>query len=459
MTSSPEVLVIDYGSRFYLLLTRRIRDQGAYSEVVSPPERFIPHDYPQTRAIILVGDNRELGDSDPKPLPAGLLESGIPIMGVGYGAEILSHHLALRLDREALAGRGPVPLNDTPHWVNVQDCVRGDERTLSGLREFLRTAGCPLDWDAKRFIDEAINSIRLTVGTAKVCCALSGGVDSTVAATLVNRAIGDQLTCLFVDNGLLRHQESERVLTLMKEIDVKVERIDARELFLERLSGISDPEAKRKVIGHTFIEVFENAVKDDDVTFLVQGTLYPDIVESGSGKNNTIKSHHNVGGLPEDMTFELLEPLRELFKDEVRKVGTQLGLPDSVVLRQPFPGPGMAVRVLGEVTEKRLRIARAADHIATTEIEKALTIGERPWQYYAALLPVSAVGMIDGERRYGEAIALRAVASEDAMAAQVCPLNWDLLNTIAVRIINEVVGISRVVYDVTPKPPGTIEWE
>jgi GMP synthase (glutamine-hydrolysing) len=284
-------------------------------------------------------------------------------------------------------------------------------------------------------------------------------VDSSVAATLVAKAIGDQLTCLFVDNGLLRYQESERVLQLMEEAKVKVKRVDAEALFLERLSGVSDPEKKRKIIGHTFIEVFDNALADQDVTFLVQGTLYPDVVESGAGQAATIKTHHNVGGLPEDMKLVLLEPLRELFKDEVRRVGTELGLPQSVVSRQPFPGPGMAVRVLGPVDKTRLDMARAADHIATTEIEKAHPVGERPWQYYAALLPVRSVGVMGDGRQYGETVAVRAVRSHDAMTADVFPLDWALLERIAVRIVNEVEGVNRVVYDITPKPPGTIEWE
>ncbi|MFA5504429.1 MAG: glutamine-hydrolyzing GMP synthase, partial [Vulcanimicrobiota bacterium] len=334
--------------------------------------------------------------------------------------------------------------------------TEGGERLL---RNFLELAGCRFDWTAAHFIDEALRDIREKVGKAKVCCALSGGVDSTVAATLVHRAIGDQLTCLFVDNGLLRYQESKRVLQLMKEAKVQVQRVDAEAIFLENLESVSDPEKKRKVIGHTFIEVFEQALAGQDVTFLVQGTLYPDVVESGAGQAATIKTHHNVGGLPEDMKLKLLEPLRELFKDEVRKVGRELGLPESVVSRQPFPGPGMAVRVLGQVDKTRLDMARAADHIATSEIEKAYPVEQRPWQYYAALLPVRSVGVMGDGRQYGETVAVRAVRSHDAMTADVFPLDWALLERIAVRIVNEVEGVNRVVYDITPKPPATIEWE
>jgi GMP synthase (glutamine-hydrolysing) len=327
------------------------------------------------------------------------------------------------------------------------------------LRNFLEIAGCDFDWTAEHFIEEALKDIRETVGDCKVCCALSGGVDSSVAATLVGKAIGDQLTCIFVDNGLLRYQESDRVMALMKEAGVAVRRIDAEAMFLERLAGVSDPETKRKIIGHSFIEVFDKALEDEGVTFLVQGTLYPDVVESGAGQAATIKTHHNVGGLPEDMKLKLLEPLRELFKDEVRRVGSELGLPESVVARQPFPGPGMAVRVLGPVDKTRLDMARAADHIATTEIEKTYGVKERPWQYYAALLPVRSVGVMGDGRQYGETVVVRAVRSHDAMTADVFPLDWALLERIAVRVVNEVEGVNRVVYDITPKPPGTIEWE
>lgn len=508
MSLVPEVVVLDYGSQFNLLITRRLREHGVFSELIPPPERWDSAQFEGTRAVILSGGPQSVYDPESAKLPPGLLESGIPILGICYGMQLLCQNLQGEVSRSNIREYGPAKLlTVTPHpltegveigqtcWMShgdkvsklpphchtlatTADCdaiVYHTEKPIYGLqfhpevshtecgsqllKNFLHLAGCKFDWTAEHFIDEALQDIREKVGSAKVCCALSGGVDSSVAAALVGRAIGDQLTCVFVDNGLLRHQEGDRVLELMAEAGVKVEKIDAEALFLERLAGVSDPEKKRKIIGHTFIEVFDKAVENQDVTFLVQGTLYPDVVESGHGQAATIKTHHNVGGLPEDMKLKLLEPLRELFKDEVRRVGAELGLPASVVSRQPFPGPGMAVRVLGPVDKQRLDMARAADHIATSEIERVHPVGERPWQYYAALLPVRSVGVMGDGRQYGETVAVRAVRSHDAMTADVFPLDWALLERIAVRIVNEVEGVNRVVYDITPKPPGTIEWE
>ncbi|HHY29187.1 MAG TPA: glutamine-hydrolyzing GMP synthase [Syntrophaceticus sp.] len=320
--------------------------------------------------------------------------------------------------------------------------------------------GCRGDWTPAAFIEEEIAAIRETVGSSRVIGALSGGVDSTVAAALVYRAIGEQLTCIFVDHGLLRKGEREQVTQLLQEhLGMKTILVDARERFLAKLAGVVDPEKKRKIIGHEFIRVFEEeAAHLGEFEFLLQGTIYPDVIESGTDTKGVVKSHHNVGGLPEDLKLRLLEPLRLLFKDQVRLVGEELGLPHEAVWRQPFPGPGLAVRVLGEVTEEKLVLAREADYILREEIRRA-GLEQEIWQYYAALLPVRSVGMTGGERTYAHPIVLRAVTSKDAMTADCARLPLELLDQIAKRILNEVPGINRVLYDLTPKPPGTIEWE
>ncbi|HUG86761.1 MAG TPA: glutamine-hydrolyzing GMP synthase, partial [Euzebya sp.] len=329
------------------------------------------------------------------------------------------------------------------------------------LKSFLHAAGAKPTWTAFNVIEEAVAAVRSQVGDGQVLCGLSGGVDSAVAAALVHKAVGDQLTCVFVDHGLLRHGEAEQVQEAFGDhFDTHLVTVDARQRFADALAGVTDPEEKRKIIGREFIRVFEQAALQHagDAKFLVQGTLYPDLIESGHGTAATIKSHHNVGGLPEDMTFDLVEPLRWLFKDEVRMVGEELGLPEEMVWRQPFPGPGLAVRIIGEVTPERLTLLRAADRIVLAELKRA-GLERDIWQSFAVLPAIRSVGVQGDERTYGHPIIIRAVTSEDAMTADFARIPYDVLERIATRIINEVPGINRVAYDVTSKPPGTIEWE
>ena len=489
---------------------------SVYSEILPcthPVDEILAAGY---RGIVLSGGPSSVYD-DGAPLPdKKLLESGIPVLGICYGMQamgyLLGGHVVPAERREygpaelRLEGTGGLLDGVTPErdnritvWMSHGDTVMRPPKGFTSLAStancpvaamadpdrrlyavqfhpevahtqqgkivlanFLRICGVTRDWSMASFVDTAVAQIRAMVGTDRVLCGLSGGVDSSVVAALVHKAIGDQLTCLFVDNGLLRAGEAEGVVKTFRDtFKINLIHIDASRRFLDRLSDVTDPEIKRKAIGAEFIAVFdEESRKLGDVPWLAQGTVYPDVIESVSfkGPSATIKTHHNVGGLPKDMRFKLLEPLRELFKDEVRQVGTLIGLPDEIVWRQPFPGPGLAIRVLGDVTEDRLAILRRADAIVQDEV-RAAGLERELWQAFAVLLPVRTVGVMGDFRTYAQVIALRAVTSQDAMTADWARLPYDLLGRISSRIINEVQGVNRVVFDISSKPPSTIEWE
>ncbi len=509
-----KVVIIDYGSQVTQLIARRIREAGVYSEIhacgVSAEKvRAMAPD-----ALVLSGGPASVGEEAAPQLDPGLVSRGVPVLGICYGMQLLTQELGGRLARSTTREYGPAELRvldgTCPLWKGVPAATRvwmshGDRvleapagfkvtgrtpsldiaamadegrkiyavqfhpevhHTAEGermLRNFLfEVAGLEPDWTMSSFIDRVVAEARETVGERDVICALSGGIDSTVVAVLLNRAIGRRLHCIFVDNGLLRAGEVEEVRSLLGgSLGLNLTVVDASARFLERLRGVEDPERKRKIIGHTFIEVFdEESRKLGHVDFLAQGTLYPDVIESVSSKGPSavIKSHHNVGGLPESMRLRLIEPLRELFKDEVRKVAGELGLPESVVWRQPFPGPGLAIRVLGEVSAERLAVLRAADAIVQEELRRSGWY-RKVWQGFAVLLPLRTVGVMGDGRTYEHVIALRVVDSVDAMTADWSRLPHELVARISGRIINEVKGVNRVVYDVSSKPPSTIEWE
>ncbi|HEU4699867.1 MAG TPA: glutamine-hydrolyzing GMP synthase [Gemmatimonadales bacterium] len=511
------VLIIDFGSQYTQLIARRVRESHVYCEI-HPPSRTVEwiREWNPKGIILSGGPNSVYGDNVPTADPA-LLDLGIPILGVCYGMQLLAHlsgGKVVRADRreygramlDVLGGRlfdGFAAGEATPVWMSHGDHVdvpppgyrvvarshntpvaafEHETRPLYGVQfhpevahtprggELLNTflfgvCGCTPDWTPGHFVDTEVARIRELVGpTTRVICGLSGGVDSSVAAALVHRAVGDRLTCIFVDHGLLRLHEREQVeQTFRRNLGIDLRVVDASERFLAQLAGVTDPERKRKIIGHTFIEVFEAEAKavGDDVGFLVQGTLYPDVIESASptgGPSVTIKTHHNVGGLPERLPFKLIEPLRELFKDEVRQVGRELGLPEEMVGRHPFPGPGLAIRILGAVDRPALDVLRKADDIYLEEI-RAAGLYDDIWQAFAVLLPIRSVGVLGDERSYDQVVALRAVTSRDGMTADWFPFPHEVLARISNRIANEVAGVNRVVYDVSSKPPATIEWE
>ena len=514
---TQSIVILDFGAQYTQLIARRIREQNVFSAVLPCTASLEEIQAYKPIGIVLSGGPCSVYDADAPPADPKVLDLGLPVLGICYGLQFITHHLGGKVraadkreyghadvrivdEKNALFDGLPAELTVwmshgdealelppgfhlTAKTANAVAGIANPERriwavqfhpevhnTRQGtalLRNFLfRICNAKADWTPAHFVQSTVAAIQEKVGDAHAICALSGGVDSSVAAVLVHRAIGDQLTCVFVNNGVLRKNEFFKVQQNMRDkLGLKLVAVDASTRFLAKLAGVTDPETKRKAIGNEFIAVFDDeahriSATTGGVDFLVQGTLYPDVIESSSvkGPSQTIKSHHNVGGLPETMKLKLIEPLRDLFKDEVRRIGRDLGMPDEILDRQPFPGPGLAVRILGEVTAERVALLQEADEIVVDEI-KAAGLYKQIWQSFAVLLPVKSVGVMGDQRTYAYTCAIRAVHSEDGMTADWVPLPYEVLKRISSRIVNEIRGINRVVYDITSKPPGTIEWE
>ncbi|AQQ54994.1 glutamine-hydrolyzing GMP synthase [Planococcus lenghuensis] len=511
LKEQQKIVVLDFGSQYNQLITRRIREFGVYSEL--HPHTVTAEDIRAMNAggVIFSGGPNSVYDSNAFSVDPEIFEMGLPILGICYGMQLMALKLDGRVERSSNReyGKAEVTVTEENHlfgnlpseqivWMSHGDLVTA---APPGFQTVATSAGCPVaamadesrrfygvqfhpevrhsaygnellrqfvfdvcgmenNWSMESFIEMEMEKIREQVGDRKVLCALSGGVDSSVVAVLIHKAIGDQLTCMFVDHGLLRKNEAESVMkTFADGFNMNVIKIDAHDRFLSKLRGVSDPETKRKIIGNEFIYVFDDeALKLEGMDFLAQGTLYTDIIESGTTTAQTIKSHHNVGGLPEEMQFKLIEPLNTLFKDEVRKLGSELGIPDEIVWRQPFPGPGLAIRIMGEVTDEKLEIVRESDAILREEVKKA-GLDRDIWQYFTVLPDIRSVGVMGDARTYDYAIGIRAVTSIDGMTSDWARIPWDVLEKISVRLVNEVPNINRVLYDVTSKPPATIEWE
>ena len=509
--SLNKIIVLNFGGQTDQLIVRRVRELGVYAEL-HPCDVDIDYlDLEGLAGIILTGGPQSVNDKESLRADKKIFELGVPILGICYGLQYINFNFGGEIETPKNGEYGKTPLfvdknssifqnipQESTIWMNHRDRI---SKLADGFKKTAWTLNCPVagmenkdkniyavqfhpevvhseygkimianfvlnickaeqTWKMDDYAQKMIEEIKEKYADEKMICALSGGVDSSVAATIVSKAIGDNLQCIFVDHGLLRKNEAEEVMETYKNLGLKVKKVDAAKEFLDLLKGVEDPETKRKIIGNHFIEVFEREAKEfGDAKYLVQGTIYPDVIESGKDKASVIKSHHNVGGLPEDMLFEgLVEPLRDLFKDEVRALGETIGVPHDMVWRQPFPGPGLGIRVMGDITEEKLEIVRETDAILREEVKNA-GLNEDIWQYFTVWTPIKTVGVKGDARAYENVIAIRAVESTDAMTVEASNLPFDLLQTLSSRMINEVAGVGRVVYDITSKPPGTIEWE